>query len=219
LGIYILTLSLGACQYPRAICQDCETSLNLWQETIDAIALSNFPDELGYYKAVIWKDRIDNAWVTRGREVNVTESFLNKLNPTFRLSVAAHELAHLKLNHYYSRIGIIIVESDNRDVGEFSDGSNMTPKGFGEDQEIEADRLALQYIQKIGINPTHYLQMLKWFAAGNENPDIQKDQFFQGFIIGWYLSQIKIGCVVRIWMSSLFIITQYQGEMLKLLTF
>jgi hypothetical protein len=173
LGIYILTLSLGACQYPRAICQDCETSLNLWQETIDAIALSNFPDELGYYKAVIWKDRIDNAWVTRGREVNVTESFLNKLNPTFRLSVAAHELAHLKLNHYYSRIGIIIVESDNRDVGEFSDGSNMTPKGFGEDQEIEADRLALQYIQKIGINPTHYLQMLKWFAAGNENPEAE----------------------------------------------
>lgn len=169
---------LGACQYPSKKCVSdslgCERAHTLWQESIDAIALSNFPAELGFYKAVIWKDQIDNAWVTRGQEVNITESFLYKLNPSFRLSVAAHELAHLKLNHYYSRVGIIIVDPENlSDLPEGQTQSNGygIPKGFGEDQEIEADRLALKYIRKVGVNPAHYLAMLQWFAGGNKDPD------------------------------------------------
>lgn len=56
---------------------------------------------------------IRHTWVTKGREINITKRFLGKLNHIRRICVVAHKLSHLKRGHYYSRVGIIIVSSEN----------------------------------------------------------------------------------------------------------
>jgi hypothetical protein len=160
----------------------CKLSQSNWQESIDQIINANFPPDYGFYKAVIWNEDFDNAWVTKGRQINITKRFLEKLNPVRRICVAAHELAHLKMGHYYSRIGIIIINSETNYIKDNSPsnitidhyGSSSTvdiPEGFGINQEIEADRMALKLIKKLGLNVNHYLDLLLLLQGDIVNPD------------------------------------------------
>jgi hypothetical protein len=158
----------------------CKLPLANWQESIDQIVKTNFPPDYGFYKAVIWNEEFDNAWVTKGREVNITKSFLEKLNPIRRLCVAAHELAHLKMGHYYSRIGIVIVnpgtELPKNNITSTTDHYGPTssvdiPEGFGINQEIEADRMALKLIKNMGLNANHYLDLLLLLQGKESDPD------------------------------------------------
>ena len=99
----LLTSCIGfqkKCQAPFS--PECSNYIDLWQNAIDSIVLANFPSEIGYYRSVVWEDDFDNAWVNKGNEVNITRQFIQKLNHSQRIFVAAHELAHLKLGHYYS---------------------------------------------------------------------------------------------------------------------
>ena len=132
------------------------------------------------YKAVIWEGEFDNAWVTKGQEINITKRFLEKLNPTRRICVVAHELAHLKMGHYYSRMGIIIVNNE-RIISEKNSTSNQSqrhynlsvdiPEGFGINQEVEADRMALKLIKNLGLNIKHYLDLLLALQVNEVDPD------------------------------------------------
>lgn len=155
---------------------DCLDAEKLWQESIDTIVSVNFPNEYGKYKAVVWEEDFDNAWVVKGRQINITKRFLYKLSGTLRKCVAAHELAHLKMGHYYARSGIIIL--DNPDIGQIGNnplrvghyGQTLNlevPKGFGENQEEEADRLALAYIERAGIGRSSYLELLLRLRGGD----------------------------------------------------
>ncbi|MFT4578808.1 MAG: hypothetical protein ACI9UO_001634 [Nitrospinales bacterium] len=179
LGHLILLFSsllITGCQILEHRCQpnqsaSCKSALSIWQANIDYIVRINFPQDYGKYKAVVWEEEFDNAWVTKGREINVTKRFLGKLNPVRRICVAAHELSHLKMGHYYSRVGIIIVNSETAPHEEtptnLSSGGHYgsspvidLPEGFGINQEVEADRMALKLITKLGLTKNHYLDLL-----------------------------------------------------------
>ena len=132
------------CQAPLS--QECFHATDLWQNTINSVVWANYPSEIGYYQSVVWEDDFNNAWVIKGNEINITQQFILKLNYPQRLCVAAHELAHLKLGHYYSRIGLIMA-------------TNLLPKsektirakGFGLNEEEEANELALVFVKNLKL--------------------------------------------------------------------
>ena len=130
------------CQAPFS--QECFHATDLWQNTINSVVWANYPSEIGYYQSVIWEDDFNNAWVIKGHEINITKQFILKLDHSQRLCVAAHELAHLKLGHYYSKIGLIIA-------------TNSLPKsekiirteGFASNEQEEANELALVFVNNL----------------------------------------------------------------------
>ena len=177
-----------------SISPDCLKAERLWQKSIDSIVSKNFPAEFGTFKAVIWEDSNHNAWVTKGTEINITRPFLHKLNNIEKKCVVAHELAHLKMGHYYAKKGIIILDDRDRRrkrenaVGHYGQTLNIeVPKGFGEDQEKEADRLALAYLERSGINKRIYLNLLTRIRTGYSVPDpniIERIQHIKKIIFG-----------------------------------
>lgn len=179
-------LTLTGCQTLEHRCQpdqspSCKSGISIWQRSIDYIVQYNFPQDYGKYKAVVWEEEFDNAWVTKGRDINITKRFLGKLNPVRRICVAAHELSHLKMGHYYSRVGIIIVNSETTlsktpptSTGEPHYGSSSSydlPEGFGINQEVEADRMALKLISRLGLNKNNYLDLLLFLQGRNIDPN------------------------------------------------
>ena len=167
--IAILTLPLlGGCAGVSQTCSEikspaCERAETLWQDSINRVVSVNFPQETGLYRARVWLDDFDNAWVTRGREINITQSFLEKLSREQRICVAAHELGHLKLGHYFSQVGIILY--DPGVMGHYGKGGKNIPKGFGVGREEEADMLAAELMEQAGVSASVYLDLLKRFLT------------------------------------------------------
>jgi hypothetical protein len=183
--IFIIFI-IPSCQSSEKLCfseqsNSCRKALSDWQTSIDYIVKYNFPPDFGMYKAVVWDEEFDNAWVTKGRQINITKRFLGKLNPVQKICVAAHELAHLKMGHYYSRIGIIFANSDNKVTSDkassiipnyhYGTSSIDIPEGFGVNQEVEADRMALKLIKKMGLNANHYLNLLILLQGKERDPN------------------------------------------------
>lgn len=169
-------LTVTSCAVPKYRCDpltnsDCGNAQRIWQEAIDLIVYENFPNEFGKYQAVIWQDLFDNAWVTKGREINITQKFLLKLNMRQILCVAAHELAHLKMGHYYAKMGIILIPQGNSvPIGHYGSNDQINvPEGFGKNQEEEADRLALAYIRRLGFDRWDYIGLLNLLITGKGN--------------------------------------------------
>ena len=171
----------------------CSLARQLWQEAIDTVVLKNFPNKYKWYKAVVWDDSYDNAWVSKGREVNITKQFISKINYEKVLAVAAHELAHLQMGHYYARNGIIILNSPEKklrfdgkppsNVPVKIVGNIVVPKGFGDYQEQEADVQALIYLKSIGVKPKIYLDLLNLFVLHSSNKAIEERiQFLKGYL-------------------------------------
>ena len=183
----LLTSCIGfqkKCQAPLSL--ECSNYIDLWQNAIDSIVSANFPSEIGYYRSVVWEDDFDNAWVNKGNEVNITRQFIQKLNHSQRIFVAAHELAHLKLGHYYSKVGIIIPTQlptmnnshQNQSFGHYNStlkmGKTIMAKGFDLNKEEEADKLALEFVKNVGLDPEDYLKLLLIIQHSTNNPDIKK---------------------------------------------
>ena len=150
---------------------NCSNLTDLWGQSINTVVTANFPDELGYYKPVVHKANFSNAWVTTGGEINVTRSLLTKLDATGRICIISHELAHLKSNHYYSKTGVSVFTSALMSVaGAFVPGLNYldyvvnpaVTNSFGRQFELNADELAVEYIQKAGLKKSDYLEFLYW---------------------------------------------------------
>ncbi len=187
LVVMLLTSCIGfqkKCQAPLS--SECSNFIDLWQNTIDSIVSANFPSEIGSYRSVVWEDDFDNAWVNKGHEINITRQFIRKLSHSQRICVAAHELAHLKLGHYYSKVGIIIPTKSpsinnsyqNQSFGHYGStpkmGETIMAKGFGFNKEEEADKLALVFIGNLGLDPEHYLNLLLLFQYSSNDLDIKK---------------------------------------------
>ena len=172
------------CQAPLS--PECSHYIDLWQNIIDSIISANFPSEIGYFRSVVWEDDFDNAWVNKGNEVNITRQFIQKLNHSQRIFVAAHELAHLKLGHYYSKVGIIIPTQlptmnnshQNQSFGHYNStlkmGKTIMAKGFDLNKEEEADKLALEFVKNVGLDPKDYLKLLLIIQHSTNDSDIKK---------------------------------------------
>ena len=170
------------CQAPLS--KECSYAMDLWKNTINPIVWANYLFEIGYYQSVVWQDDFNNAWVIKGHEINITQQFFLKLNRPQRLCVAAHELAHLKLGHYYSKVGIIMATQpplrntsyQNHLFDHYGSTSKkqtaIIAEGFGFNEEEEADQLALVFVRKLGLDPMHYLNLLLLFQHSSKGKDL-----------------------------------------------
>ena len=108
----LLFLFVTSCAGPNTqICHpgsslSCLNAMGVWGQSINRVVVANFPDELGFYRPIVHKANFSNAWVTTGGEIHITLNFLRNLGEIERLCVISHELAHLKSNHYFSKVGI-----------------------------------------------------------------------------------------------------------------
>ena len=163
---------ITACASPaRLLCGYEYCGQDEWQTAINRIYLANFPEDEPY-EGVLWKDDFMNAWVSTGNEINITALMLYNLEtPAKRAAVVAHELAHLKQGHYYSKLGLAILANALVITGELympysSQVTNplgsMGLAAFSRSHESEADRLAVQYLRKANYGKEDFLDLLYW---------------------------------------------------------
>ena len=175
--LLIFVLVASSCAGPNTqVCHpsnslDCLSATEVWSKSINKVVAANFQDELGFYKPVVHKAKFSNAWVATGGEINITLSLLKRLNEVGRICVISHELAHLKSNHYYSKLGISTLTSAAMSLaGAFVPGlgyldhvvNPAVTNTFGRQFELTADRLAVEYIKKTGLTKMDYLKFLYW---------------------------------------------------------
>ena len=166
--LFLIIFLLAGCQSAREKgCATCTNDKVLWKTAVDTIALANFPEE--EFVAVVHRADFSNAWVTTGNKVNITAKFLHELTKEQRVAVAAHEIAHLKSGHYYTKLGVSILTSIGFSVlNIFVPGAGYSEYvvkpalvgGFSRTQELEADKEGVEYLNKAGFSTKYYLQLL-----------------------------------------------------------
>ena len=182
----LLFLSVTSCSGPNTqICHlgsslSCLNAMEVWGQSINRVVVANFPDELGFYKPVVHKANFSNAWVTTGGEINITFNLLRNLGETGRICVISHELAHLKSNHYFSKVGISTFTSAVMSAaGTFVPGlgyldhlvNPAITNSFGRQFELSADELAVEYIKKTGLTQADYVKFLYWMKENLDDSD------------------------------------------------
>ena len=182
----LLFLFVTSCAGPNTqICHSgsslsCLNAMEVWGQSINRVVVANFPDELGFYKPVVHKANFSNAWVATGGEINITFNLLRNLGETGRICVISHELAHLKSNHYFSKVGISTFTSAAMSVaGAFVPGlgyldyavNPAITNSFGRQFELSADELAVEYIKKTGLTKADYVKFLYWMKENLDGSD------------------------------------------------
>ena len=182
----LLFLSVTSCSGPNTqICHlgsslSCLNAMEVWGQSINRVVVANFPDELGFYKPVVHKANFSNAWVTTGGEINITLNLLRNLGETGRICIISHELAHLKSNHYFSKVGISTFTSAVMSAaGTFVPGlgyldhlvNPAITNSFGRQFELSADELAVEYIKKTGLTKADYVKFLYWMKENLDGSD------------------------------------------------
>ncbi|MEK9629961.1 MAG: M48 family metalloprotease [Nitrospinota bacterium] len=182
--ILLIFLLLGCQSTPAKDCVGCAHDLFLWKTAVDTIALANFPEE--EFVSVVHYANFSNAWVTTGNEVNITKNFLHELTTEQRVAVAAHEIAHLKSGHYYTKLGASILTSIGFSVlNLFVPGAGYSEYvvkpalmgGFSRTQELEADKLGIQYLKKAGLGKEYYIQLLQVLQKHSGNKSEETSYF------------------------------------------
>ena len=169
--LFLILFLLVGCQSTKAKdCAGCAYDLFLWKTAVDTISLANFPEEK--FNAVVHYADFSNAWVTTGNEINITANLLHELSKEQRFAVAAHEIAHLKAGHYFTKLGVSILTSIGFSVlNVFIPGAGYSEylvkpafvSGFSRSQELEADKMGVEYLNKAGYSPEYFLQLLEVF--------------------------------------------------------
>ena len=98
--VFFLSGCAGGGGISRSQCgfqKHCNHHITYWQNAIDAVVQANFPNEK--FNAIVHYKDFKNAWVTDGRNVNITALLLDTLDFDQIITVAAHEIAHLKNGH------------------------------------------------------------------------------------------------------------------------
>ena len=158
----------------------CLNAMEVWGQSVNKVVVANFPDELGFYKPVVHKANFSNAWVNTGGEINITFNLLRNLGETGRICVISHELAHLKSNHYFSKVGISTFTSAVMSAaGTFVPGlgyldhlvNPAITNSFGRQFELSADELAVEYIKKTGLTKADYVKFLYWMKENLDGSD------------------------------------------------
>ena len=182
----LLFLFVTSCSGPNTqICHlgsslSCLNAMEVWGQSINRVVVANFPDELGFYKPVVHKANFSNAWVTTGGEINITLNLLRNLGERGRICVISHELAHLKSNHYFSKVGISTFTSAVMSAaGTFVPGlgyldhlvNPAITNSFGRQFELSADELAVEYIKKTGLTKADYVKFLYWMKENLDGSD------------------------------------------------
>jgi beta-barrel assembly-enhancing protease len=183
--ILLFIFLLVGCQSTRSVdCAVCAHDLFLWKTAVDTITLANFPEE--EFNAVVHYADFSNAWVATSNEINITANLLHELSKEQRIAVAAHEIAHLKAGHYYTKLGVSILTSIGFSVlNVFVPGAGYSEYlvkpalvgGFSRPQELEADKMGVEYMIRAGYSSDYFLQLLEVFRENSGNKSGEASYF------------------------------------------
>ncbi|GHU60699.1 peptidase M48 [Spirochaetia bacterium] len=155
--------------------------LTLYLNQITAAIVANSPKpELynGYHTAILDSDEI-NAFATSGGHIFIAVGLLNCASSEDTLAaVIAHEIAHIQLQHSLkaiksNRVVSAIIETSTSVAGlvlsELTDVLDEAAKdivtamqeGYSQEQEFDADKLALELLANAGYEPSSLLIMLR----------------------------------------------------------
>jgi Zn-dependent protease with chaperone function len=142
---------------------------DIWQESINRITTHNFPEE--HYYGKVYSDPLNNAWTTDDNNVNISEDLLSKLvhrGDSYVVSVSAHEIAHIRSHHYSRKASLSHVSSLgslNTDPLSSEEEKHKAVAMLSRKNELEADMLAVQYMENAGYQKEDYLKFLKWMKS------------------------------------------------------
>ncbi len=118
-----------------------------------------------------------NAFALPGGYVYVTRGLLALANSEAELAgVLAHEIGHVTARHTAQRyhqgilaqlgVAIIGAAAGNRLIGDLASlGAAAYVQGYSRDQELEADRLGVRYLERAGVDPWAMVSFLKSMQA------------------------------------------------------
>lgn len=128
--------------------------------------------ELQYTFTVLDSEDI-NAFTTGGGYVYITRGIMNYLNSEAELlAVLGHEIGHINARHPVRQqaqstlsgigaaaVGIFTGSGDLAGLANYA-GSALV-SGYGRDMELEADRLGAEYLQGVGQDPEHMIDVVR----------------------------------------------------------
>jgi len=144
----------------------------MMQRAIDEIVVANFPERAGVYKAVMWKDGGQTFAVTGAEpEIHLSTSMYVVLTWNELVAVMAHELAHQEENHPRISAGvnsaIWVADKASWFITPWlilSPVDELLKAKFSRHMEMEADVLAIQYLENAGYSKADYLGLLERVA-------------------------------------------------------
>ncbi len=156
----------------------------------------------GDYPRVPWEftlvnSDVVNAFALPGGKVFVTRGLAKKLSNEAQLAgVIGHEIGHVSAQHGNQRISqqtlfnigmtvaaVVVSQSDNERVRQagavgipaLQIGGNLVLLSYGREEELEADRLGVRYMSKVGYDPMGQLgvmQVLASLGGGQRQPEM-----------------------------------------------
>ena len=179
--ILLIALLVGCQTAQKTDCASCAYDIYLWKTAVDTVSQANFPEE--EFNAVVHYVDYSNAWVTSGNDIHITDNLLHQLSKEQKVAVAAHEIGHLKAGHYYTSMGVSILTSIAFTVaGVFVPGLGyaeyavkpLVVGSFSRPQELEADRMGVEYLLKAGLPPHHFIEVFKIFReqSGGKSDEV-----------------------------------------------
>lgn len=114
-----------------------------------------------------------NAFTTGGGYVYITRGIMNYLNSEAELAaVLGHEIGHVNARHPVKRqtqstlsnigamaVGIFTGSGDLAGLANYAGAALIS--GYGRDNELEADRLGAEYLEKTGLSPDHMIDVVR----------------------------------------------------------
>jgi predicted Zn-dependent protease len=128
--------------------------------------------ELQYYFTVLDADEI-NAFTTGGGYVYITRGILDYLNSEAELqAVLGHEIGHVTARHPVRQqtqstlagigaaaVGIFTGSGDLAGLANYAGAALI--RGYGRDQELEADKLGAEYLARTGQDPQAMIDVVR----------------------------------------------------------
>lgn len=128
--------------------------------------------ELQYTFTVLDSEEI-NAFTTGGGYVYITRGIMNFLNSEAELAaVLGHEIGHITARHPVKQqtqstlsgigaaaVGIFTGSGDLAGLANYAGAAVI--RGYGRDNELEADRLGAEYLQSTGLSPEHMIDVVR----------------------------------------------------------
>jgi predicted Zn-dependent protease len=136
-----------------------------------AAKVSHRPD-LQYTFTVLDSQDI-NAFTTGGGYVYITRGIMSYLNSEAELAaVLGHEIGHVTARHPVRQqsqstlagigaaaIGVFTGSGDIAGLANYAGAAII--RGYGRDQELEADRLGAEYLARVGMDPDHMIDVVR----------------------------------------------------------
>jgi predicted Zn-dependent protease len=143
------------------------------------------PDIYNGYHVMILDSNEINAFATSGGHIFITRGLLNNVGSEDALAaVIGHEIAHIQLQHSIKAIrtsritqaimitgssaaGIVAQNTDLKELTDIFDESveeivsTLINNGYSQEQEFEADTLALSLMASAGYEPSSLIDMLR----------------------------------------------------------